>query len=64
MELRILNLVKLNDVNMAKCSSTEVSQGSKLIVGIVNAFDQRIFIRWTTTGLIDILTHNVVQVNQ
>ena len=64
MEFRTLNLIKLNDVNVAKRSTTEVSQGSKLIVRIVNAFDQRIFIRWTTTGLIDILTHNVVQVNQ
>ena len=49
---------------MAECSSTEVSEGTKLIIGIINTLNQRIFIRWTTTGLIDILTHNVVQVNE
>ncbi len=46
------------------CLGKNREEGSDLVVTVVDAPDEGILIAWTPTGLVDVLVHDVVEVDE
>ena len=49
---------------MRQIVSAKIAEGSDLVVTVVDAPDEGILIAWTPTGLVDVLVHDVVEVDE
>lgn len=63
-ELGPLDLVELNEVHVCERSLAEVAQCLKLALRVVDAPNQGVFIRGSPPGLVDVLAHDVIEVDK
>ena len=49
---------------MCKIVSAKITEGSDLVVAVVNASDEGVLIAWAPSGLVDVLVHDVIEVDE
>ena len=64
LEARALDLVELDDVDVCEIVTTEVAESAKLILGVVDSPDECILIGRSTTRLVNVFTHHLIQMQE
>lgn len=61
LEARPLDLVQLDEIDVREVITAEVAKGGELVLGIVDTLDERILVGGSTSGFVNVFTHNVIK---